>query len=138
MTKFPNYAGWLDWRGITLSKMENNESGQPNGPITTLTFSLMNAVQVPLYLILYSYDRNRSSFHNVCTKTHKAMNSDVYCNTPQSGTFQIGPVIYTRISKWLSSTYAYPPTFKGVLRRNVSFIFKLYIYLPVLVLRFSQ
>jgi hypothetical protein len=34
-----------------------------------------------------------------CTKTHKAMNSDVYCNTPQSGTFQIGPVIYTRTLK---------------------------------------
>jgi hypothetical protein len=34
-----------------------------------------------------------------CMKTHKAMNSDVYCNTPQSGTFQIGPVIYTRTLK---------------------------------------
>jgi len=34
-----------------------------------------------------------------CMKTHKAMNSDVYCNTPQSGTLQIGPVIYTRTLK---------------------------------------
>jgi hypothetical protein len=60
----------------------------------------MNAVQVPSYLILYSYDRNSSSFENVLyEKTHKAMNSDVYCNTPQSGTFQIGPVIYTRTLK---------------------------------------
>jgi len=117
------------WRGITLSKMENSvrSTKPPNNFTHFFTDECCRSSFTPGTVLLW---QKQFQFPKCFLWKHHGNEQCLftYCNTPQSETFQIGPVIYTRTLKWLSSTYAYPPTCKGVLRRNVSFVFKLYIY----------